>query len=61
MNKKICLLFAVASSAFLSAQSIEGTITNTSHQPAADTEVLVTKENSKYLPLPMKKENLKFH
>ena len=48
MNKKICLLFAVASSAFLSAQSIEGTITNTSHQPATDTEVLVTKENSKY-------------
>ena len=48
MNKKICMLFAVASSAFLSAQSIEGTITNIAHQPAADTEVLVTKENSKY-------------
>ena len=47
MNKKICLLFAVASSAFLSAQSIEGTITNTSHQPASDTEVLVAIKNIK--------------
>ncbi|WP_165589262.1 hypothetical protein [Chryseobacterium aquaticum] len=36
--KKNCLLFAVASSAFLSAQSIEGTIINTSYQPATNTE-----------------------
>lgn len=48
MNKKIVILSALASSAFLSAQSIEGTITNTSHQPSTDTEILVTKANSKF-------------
>ncbi len=48
MNKKIVLLFAVASSAFFSAQSIEGTITDKSHQPSADTEILLTKENLKF-------------
>ncbi len=48
MNKKIVLLFAVASSAFFSAQSIEGTITDKSHQPSTDIEILLTKENLKF-------------
>ena len=45
MNKKNCLLFAVASSAFLYAQSIEGTIINTSYQPVTDTEDREAKTN----------------
>ncbi|MCY0968634.1 outer membrane beta-barrel family protein [Chryseobacterium wangxinyae] len=59
MNKKIVLLFAVASSAFFSAQSIEGTITDKSHQPSADTEILLTKENLKFLAITDEKGKFK--
>lgn len=48
MSKKFSLLVAIASSAFLSAQSIEGIITNHSQQPSIDTEIQVSKENSKF-------------
>lgn len=48
MDKKVILLVALVSSTILSAQSIEGTITNQSQQPAVDTEILLTKENSKF-------------
>ena len=51
MNKKVILLFALATSAFFSAQSVEGTITDKSHQPSIDTEILLTKENSKFLAI----------
>ncbi len=48
MTKKAFLLLSLVSFAFLSAQSIEGTITDKSHQPSIDTEILLTKEKSKF-------------
>lgn len=48
MNRKIILLLSLAA-AFVFAQSVEGTITDKENKPAVETEVLITKDNTKEL------------
>ncbi|MCS3531447.1 outer membrane beta-barrel family protein [Chryseobacterium sp. JUb7] len=48
MNKKLVFLLSLASSPFLLAQSIEGTITDRENKPSAETEILVTKDELKF-------------
>ncbi|GEN66810.1 TonB-dependent receptor domain-containing protein [Chryseobacterium rhizosphaerae] len=48
MNRKIIILLSLVSSSFIFAQSIEGTITDQENKPAAETEVLITKDNLKF-------------
>ena len=46
MNRKIILILSLASSSFIFAQSIEGTITDKENKPSAETEILIT--NAKF-------------
>lgn len=48
MNRKIIIFIFLISSPFIFAQSIEGIITDKESKPAAETEVLVTKDNEKF-------------
>ncbi|NML70382.1 TonB-dependent receptor [Chryseobacterium sp. RP-3-3] len=48
MNRKIILLLSLVSSSYFFAQSIEGTVTDLQNKPAPETEVLITKANTKF-------------
>ncbi|MDH6250756.1 outer membrane receptor protein involved in Fe transport [Chryseobacterium sp. H1D6B] len=48
MKQKIVLLFSLTASCFFYAQSVEGTITDKDNKPAADTEILITKDQKKF-------------
>ncbi|WP_292010216.1 TonB-dependent receptor [Chryseobacterium sp.] len=48
MNRRIVILLALVSSSFLYSQSIEGIITNQTHQPVTETEIILTKDNNKF-------------
>lgn len=48
MTQKFLLLFALAFSLLVSAQSFEGIITTSANQPSGDTEILLTKESAKF-------------
>ncbi|PIF47186.1 outer membrane receptor protein involved in Fe transport [Chryseobacterium sp. 52] len=48
MNRKIILLLSLISSSYFFAQSIEGTVTNLQNKPAPETEVLISKADTKF-------------
>lgn len=48
MNRKIILLLSLVSSSYFFAQSIEGTVTDPQNKPAPETEVLITKAETKF-------------
>lgn len=48
MNRKIILLLSLVSSSYFFAQSIEGTVTDLQNKPAPETEVLITKAETKF-------------
>jgi outer membrane receptor protein involved in Fe transport len=48
MKRKIVLLFSLTASCFFYAQRVEGTITDKDNKPAADTEILITKDQKKF-------------
>lgn len=48
MNRKIILLLSLVSSSYFFAQSIEGKVTDMQNKPAPETEVLITKADTKF-------------
>lgn len=48
MNRKLVFLLSLISSSFIFAQSVEGSITDKDNKPVSDTEVLITKNDTKF-------------
>ncbi|NIF04225.1 TonB-dependent receptor [Chryseobacterium sp. Tr-659] len=48
MNQKIVILLSLISTSFIFAQSVEGIITDKDNKPALETEVLITKNETKF-------------
>lgn len=48
MNRKIIFLLSLISSPFIFAQSVEGVITDKDNKPVSETEVLITRNDTKF-------------